>query len=97
MGSQKEYYILATNIYKTLSLNPLNRPEDMKAYLEESYSTYIKLLENSCIIHKKIEDQLTNIPKLQERYIVGSISSQSSSDDEEKSKSSKKVLNSEIE
>ena len=97
MGSQKEYYILATNIYKTLSLNPLNRPEDMKAYLEESYSTYIKLLENSCIIHKKIEDQLTNIPKLHERSIVGSISSQSSSDDEEKSKSSKKVLNSEIE
>jgi hypothetical protein len=60
--SQKEYYILATTIFKVLSLNPMNRPDDMKAFLEECYSTYIKLLENSCVIHKKIEDQLTLIP-----------------------------------
>ena len=87
--SQKEYYILATSIYKTLSLNELNRPEDMKAFLEESYSTYIKLLENSCVIHKKIEDKLTTIPKLHEgdkNGIIGSSLSSNSSDDEEKSK-----------
>lgn len=87
--SQKEYYILATTIYKTLSLNQINRPDDMKAFLEECYSTYIKLLENSCVFHKRIEDQLTTIPKLQSG-IIGSVSSsiisQNSSDDEEKVK-----------
>ena len=87
--SQKEYYILATTIYKTLSLNQINRPDDMKAFLEESYSTYIKLLENSCVIHKKIEDQLTNIPKVIRTTPCSSISfiqENSSSDDEEKIK-----------
>jgi hypothetical protein len=84
--SQKEYYILATSIYKTLSLNPINRPDDMKAFLEECYSTYIKLLENSCVTVKKIEDQLTTIPKLSHIGSVSSISENTSSDDEEKVK-----------
>jgi hypothetical protein len=87
--SQKEYYILATTIYKTLSLNQPNRPDDMKAFLEECYSTYIKLLENSCVFHKKIEDQLTTIPKVIRTTPCSSISSileNSSSDDEEKIK-----------
>jgi len=95
--SQKEYYILATSIYKTLSLNSMNRPDDMKAFLEECYSTYIKLLENSCVVHKKIEDQLTTIPKLSYVSTVSSIGENSSSDDEEKSKMLISVKNSEME
>jgi hypothetical protein len=89
--SQKEYYILATTIYKTLSLNPENRPENMKAFLEESYSTYIKLLENSCVIHKKIEDQLTTLPSIIRRQSPSS--SDTSSDDEEKDKTPKGLIN----
>jgi hypothetical protein len=89
-NSQKEYYILATSIYKTLSLNWSNRPEDMKAFLEECYSTYIKLLENSCVVHKRIEDRLTTIPCITSKTPSSSIDSDSAketSDDEEKHKS----------
>ena len=90
MMSQKEYYILATSIYKTLCLNQDNRPDDMKAFLEESYGTYIKLLENSCVVHRRIEDQLTIIPKLGNKSpissISGSIETPDISDDEEKNK-----------
>jgi hypothetical protein len=93
MISQKEYYILATSIYKTLCLNQDNRPDDMKAFLEESYGTYIKLLENSCVVHRRIEDQLTIIPKLGNKSPISSISGSierslttEGSDDEEKNK-----------
>jgi hypothetical protein len=61
--ASKEYYILATGIYKTLSLKEENRPQDMKIYLEECYNNYIKLLENSYIVNNKIDDCLTPIPK----------------------------------
>jgi hypothetical protein len=36
----------------------------MKAFLENCFSTYIKLLENSCVIQKKIEDQLITLPSI---------------------------------
>ena len=61
-ASAKEYYKLATEIYKNTQLKGDNRP-DLKPFLEECYSTYIKLLDNSCIIHKNIEDKLTPIEK----------------------------------
>tara|TARA_A100001035_G_scaffold179605_1_gene142812 strand:+ start:199 stop:471 length:273 start_codon:yes stop_codon:yes gene_type:complete len=59
--SSKEYYLLGINIFKTLQLNNDNRNVDLRAYLDESFSTYQKLIENSCVIRKKIQDHLAPI------------------------------------
>ena len=59
--SQKEYYLLGINIFKTLQLNNENRNVDLRAYLDETFSTYQKLIENSCVIRKKIQDHLSPI------------------------------------
>ena len=42
--SQKEYYLLGINIFKTLQLNNENRNVDLRAYLDETFSTYQKLI-----------------------------------------------------
>jgi hypothetical protein len=59
--SSREYYLLSVDIFKTLTLNRENRPIPAKDYLEKSYNTYIKLIENSEALVKKIEDQLNII------------------------------------
>jgi len=61
MNSSKEYYILSSDIFKTISLLRCNRQTDGKTFLNESYSTYVKLVESSCIIRKKLEDKLKPI------------------------------------
>ncbi len=61
-ASSKEYYKLSTEIYKNTMLKGNNRP-DLKPFLEECYSTYIKLLDNSCMIYKTIADELTPLHK----------------------------------
>ena len=48
-------------IFKTLQLNNENRNVDLRAYLDETFSTYQKLIENSCVIRKKIQDHLSPI------------------------------------
>ena len=58
----KDYYALATDIYKTLSLNAENRTENSLTYLESTYGTYTSLCTNSPIIVKQIEDRLIKIP-----------------------------------
>jgi len=45
--SQRDYYLLGIDIYKTLSLNKSNRPIPAKDFLEKSYNTYTKLIESS--------------------------------------------------
>ena len=57
--TSKEYYLLGIDIYKVLSLSIENRNMDIKAYLEETFSNYQKLIEKSCVISKKIVDNLT--------------------------------------
>ncbi len=57
--TSKEYYLLGIDIYKVLSLTVENRNMDIKAYLEETFSNYQKLIEKSCVINKKIVDNLT--------------------------------------
>jgi hypothetical protein len=61
MNSSKEYYILSSDIFKTISLLRCNRQTDGKTFLNETYSTYVKLVESSCIIRKKLEDKLKPI------------------------------------
>jgi hypothetical protein len=61
--ASKDYYILSIEIFKVLQLDRENRSIKGKTFLEASYGTYVKLIENSNIIDKKIADSLTNIEK----------------------------------
>jgi len=53
----KAYYILSINIYKQLAL----RQGDPKIFLEESFSEYSKLMEQSSILYKNINKDLLTI------------------------------------
>jgi hypothetical protein len=57
----KEYYQLATDIYKTLSLTNESRSENAQNFLESCYGTYTSLCANSYIVSKSIQDQLIPI------------------------------------
>ena len=61
LSTSKDYQILAMDIYKCLALKPENRSSEGRAYLEQCYGTYIKLIENSCIVCKKLEDKMCKI------------------------------------
>lgn len=56
--AQRDYYLLSVDIYKTLSLDPGNRPIPEREYLEKSYNLYTKLVESSEALLKKIDDKL---------------------------------------
>jgi hypothetical protein len=59
--SQRDYYILSIDIYKTLNISIANRPVPAKEYLEKTYNVYIKLIENSDILNNKLIDLLIPI------------------------------------
>jgi hypothetical protein len=61
MISQRDYYLLSVDIFKTLSLNPSNRPIPAKDFLEKSYNTYTKLIESSATLSKVKGDKLIPI------------------------------------
>jgi hypothetical protein len=60
--SQRDYYLLGVDIYKTLSLSKDHRPIPAKEYLDKCYNTYCKLMESSNALAKKLEDKLTPLP-----------------------------------
>lgn len=47
LSSHKDYYKLSVEIYKMISLKPENRYIDGKAFLDEKFSVYEKLLQSS--------------------------------------------------
>jgi hypothetical protein len=59
--SSRDYYLLSVDIFKTLTLNRENRPVPAKDYLNEIYNKYVKLVESSEALVKKIEDKLNTI------------------------------------
>jgi hypothetical protein len=61
MISQRDYYLLSVDIFKTLSLNRENRPIPAKDFLEKSYNTYTKLIESSSTLNKVKGDKLIPI------------------------------------
>lgn len=61
MISQRDYYLLSVDIYKTLSLNKSNRPIPAKDFLEKSYNTYTKLVESSSTLARVKGDKLIPI------------------------------------
>lgn len=63
LKQSKDFYTLAIDLYKTLSLRRENRGEDGKDYLNKKYSHYIKLTEASNLLKRKLLiDTLTTIP-----------------------------------
>lgn len=61
MGS-KNFYLLAIDIYKTLTLDRSRRNCLGKDYLEEKYGEYTKLYGNAQMLRSKIKDKLSNVP-----------------------------------
>ena len=59
--SQRDYYLLAIDIFKTLSLDREIRPFPAKEYLEKSYNVYTKLIESSSTLAKVKGDKLIPI------------------------------------
>jgi hypothetical protein len=59
--SQRDYYLLSIDIFKTLKLDTTNRPVPAKDYLEKTYNVYTKLIESSDALAKKIDDSLIPI------------------------------------
>ena len=55
----KAYYILSINIYKTLTLKPTD--QNPRVYLDECFSEYTKLIEQSSILLKDIKKDLLTI------------------------------------
>ena len=62
LEAQQNYYLLAVDIYKNLCLNREHRPIPAKEYLDKCYNEYVKLIENSNTLSKKIEDKLSPLP-----------------------------------
>jgi hypothetical protein len=59
--SQRDYYLLSVDIFKTLTLDKNNRPIPAKDYLEKSYNIYTKLIESSSTLAKVKGDKLIDI------------------------------------
>jgi hypothetical protein len=62
LTGSKEFYVLSTDIYKYLQLKQANRSVEGNTFLTECYSRYIKLVESSIILKKRVEDKLIDIP-----------------------------------
>ena len=59
----KQFYSLAIDIYRMLTLDPSERPESGMSYLNKKFAHYTKLVENSNLLKSKFKtDQLTIIP-----------------------------------
>jgi len=56
--SQRDYYLLSVDIFKTLSLIKEHRPIPAKEYLDKCYNIYCKLTESSNALAKKLVDKL---------------------------------------
>jgi hypothetical protein len=59
--SQRDYYLLSIDIFKTLSLERQIRPLPARDFLEKSYNTYTKLIESSSALAKVKGDELIPI------------------------------------
>jgi hypothetical protein len=59
--SQRDYYLLSIDIFKTLSLDRQIRPLPARDFLEKSYNTYTKLIESSSALAKVKQDELIPI------------------------------------
>ena len=64
----REFYTLSVDIFKTLSLDRENRLNDGKEYLNECYGEYIKLIERSDVLDKRLNDELMPMTNSKQVY-----------------------------
>lgn len=57
----RDFYLLAIDIFKVISLEHCNRNGDGKTFMEDKFNVYRKMIENSNILDKAIIDQLAPI------------------------------------
>lgn len=69
LNMSKAFYILSTDIYKTLSLDTIHRDGTAKQYLDEKYSEYTKLFESAMLISKTVADRLTPIEQMADKRL----------------------------
>ena len=69
LNSSKDFYILAIDIFKMLTLLAENRGIDGKTFLDEKYQVYCKLIETSDVIGKKMKENLIPV-RLQNDLII---------------------------
>jgi hypothetical protein len=75
LDASKSFYLLGTEIFKTLSLAADRRNVSGVKYLDDKYEEYKSLIETSNLISQKISDQLSPLPK----YNLESLSNSTSS------------------
>ncbi len=69
LKQSKEFYTLAIDLYKTLTLTRENRSEHGKDYLNKKYGQYTKMVEASNLLKRSLKvDLLTEIPKQYKDY-----------------------------
>jgi hypothetical protein len=61
--NSRDFYLNAIDIYKVLSLDPKHRNGDGLKYLDGKFAQYCKMIENSNIMDKAINDSLAPIEK----------------------------------
>ena len=59
--NSRDFYLNAIDIYKVLSLEPKHRNGDGLKYLDGKFAMYCKMIENSNVLDKSIQDQLAPI------------------------------------
>ena len=74
----REYYVLSIDIYKNLNL-PLDIRPDPVQYLNECYSQYVKLIEQSTLNNKIKKDELLKVEMVDDDSDTMSSSSSTSS------------------
>ena len=70
--SSKDFYVLATDVYKFLALKPENRPIAQKIFIDDTYNRYIKLVQSSLLLNKKVDDKMTNYKLIEMNGVVQS-------------------------
>lgn len=59
--ASKDFYLLSIDIYKMTTLDVADRLVNPRAYLEDKYKHYCKLIENSDVVVKRLADGLATI------------------------------------
>jgi len=72
--NSRDFYLNAIDIYKVLSLEPEHRNGDGLKYLDGKFAMYCKMIENSNILDKSIQDQLAPIDVSMIEKITSSVS-----------------------
>ena len=79
LDKSKQWYALASGIYKVTSLEPVHRDKDPARLLNAFYDRYMELFHESSLNGIHYGDRLLNVPRKRLRDMVSSSASSSSS------------------